>query len=485
VFEVHPAASMTTPAEDTVIAWQPGHEATHSFVLRLGNNAKLMESSAPEAPLKEYELKQPEFHPKGLLPGTTYYWRVDQLDASGKLLVRGDVRQFHTDAGPASSPLPRDHVALSDQNVTALSWTPGRYAISQRLFFGDDAQAVADGSIAPKALDAKTETFALPAALSLGRRYYWRVEEDNGPLPPSRGQVWAFRTADKAAKDDVTFYVGSDCHYGLGNNAELNRKVIDEMNWVPGTTLPAQAGGGSVRTPRGVVLDGDLLDKGFEPKTAPAAWAGFVQDYGLNGTDGRLAFPVYEGFGNHDGMTGKSVSRAGIQQRNRSRVGLTAISANGFHYSWDWDNIHLVQLNLFPGKDSGDCIVGPPNHDPEDSLGFLQEDLAKHVGQSGRLVLIFCHYCYSGGMADWWTDAAKDRFRDTVKPYRVVLIHGHSHGAYFYTWKGVQVISDGATARPEGQTGDFMVVHVSQGRLTAAQRKLGEWGVCLNVAVAN
>jgi cytolysin (calcineurin-like family phosphatase) len=182
-------------------------------------------------------------------------------------------------------------------------------------------------------------------------------------------------------------------------------------------------------------------------------------------------------------MTGKSVSRAGIKERNKIRAGLTAVSANGYHYSWDWGRVHLVQLNLFPGKDSTDCIVGPPDHNPEDSLGFLKEDLAKKVGASGKLVVIFCHYCYSGGMADWWTDAAKERFHDAVKGYHVALIHGHSHGAYFYTWKGLQAISDGSTAKPDSQSGDFMVVRVTGDHLIAVERKLDNWGICLNVSL--
>ena len=229
-----------------------------------------------------------------------------------------------------------------------------------------------------------------------------------------------------------------------------------------------------------MVLDGDLLDKGFDPKTAPPAWAEFVQDYGLSGSDGRLGFPVYEGFGNHDGMTGKSVSRAGIKERNKSRVGLTAVSANGFHYSWDWDHVHCVQLNLFPGKDSADCIVGPPNHDPEDALGFLKEDLAKHVGDGGKVVVDLLPLLLlrrHGRLVDRRRPrtASARRSRATA----CVLIHGHSHGAYFYKWKGLRPISDGATARPEGQTGDFLVVHITPTDLCVAQRKLDGWGITL------
>ena len=360
----------------------------------------------------------------------------DELDAAGQVIAKGPIWRFATDNGPATKPLPRDRVAGVVPSTRQLTWTPGRYAHSQSVYFGTNREAVAGGTaVLAKALPASATTCAIPgAALGSGKTYYWRVAEDNGAVVPNTGTVWAFRTADQPIPDDVTFFVGSDCHYGRDNNNELNRKVIDAMNWTPGVAMPPGAGGEIVRTPRGIVLCGDLLDKGFDPKTSPANWAEFLQDYGLTGADGRLGFPLYEGFGNHDGMTGPSFTRAGIKERNRVRIGLTSVSANGFHYSWDWDQVHLVQLNLFPGTDSADCIVGPPAHHPEHALDFLKEDLAKNVGDHGKVVIIFCHYCYAGGMADWWTlDAAY-----VVSPHMTVAVgYGHFGGVLNHEANGV------------------------------------------------
>jgi hypothetical protein len=479
-FYAAPADGATVAAEEAVLRWEAGSAEATSFLVRLAPEGSAVPMSGDGA----HRVGKPEFRPTGLVPGSTYTWRVDQLDAAGKVIAPGPAWRFTADNGPATGPTPRDHVAGVRRDTSTLAWTPGRYAASQRVYFGTDRDAVAARSATATEVDAKVGECPLPLKdVAYSTTYYWRVEEQNGKLPAAKGDVWAFRTEDETVAGDITFFVGSDCHYGLGNNAELNRAVIDRMNWLPGTKLPPQAGGGVVRTPRGVVLDGDLLDKGFEMKTAPPAWAEFTKDYGLLGGDGRLAFPLYEGFGNHDGPSGKSVSRAGVRERNTKRQNLTMISANGLHYSWDWDQVHLAQLNLFPGKDSADCIVGPPNHDPEDSLGFLKDDLAKNVVDRSRTVVVFCHYCYTGGMADWWTDAAKDRFFDALKGYRVILIHGHSHGAYFYTWKGLQVIADGATARPEGQTGDFMMIRLTKDRLAAAQRKADGWGITLDVPI--
>ena len=479
-FSPEPVNSSTVAAEAIILKWEAGRADVKNYRLRW--TADEASAAADGAGANELQLGAPEYRPAGVEPGHTYFWRVDQIDAQGKRLDKGKVWRFTTDSSPASTPLPRDHVAGVTPATKNLSWTPGRYAVAQAVYFGTDREAVNSASATPVAKGLSPSTRTLPGPLpklKSGTTYYWRVATDNGSIPAAAGATWAFRTADAPLPKDVTFFVGSDCHYGLGNNAALNRTVIDEMNWLPGAVLPKQVGGGKVRTPRGVVLDGDLLDKGFEPKTSPGDWAEFTRDYGLIGGDGRLAYPVFEGFGNHDGMTGKSFTREGIKQRNKVRPGLTMVSANGYHYSWDWDHVHLAQLNLFPGKDSADCIVGPPNHHPEDALGFLKDDLAKNVTDRDRIVIVFCHYSYTGGMADWWTEAAKDRFFDAIKGYRVILIHGHSHGAYTYTWKGIPAISDGATARPEGQTGDFLVVHLTEDQFTVAQRKMGDWGITL------
>ena len=97
--------------------------------------------------------------PPGVTPGRSYAWRVDQLDADGKVIAPGTVWRFATDSGPATSPFPRDRVAGVPRDTKALQWTPGRYAQSQTVYFGADRDAVAGGSAAAaKSLPAKAGT---------------------------------------------------------------------------------------------------------------------------------------------------------------------------------------------------------------------------------------------------------------------------------------------------------------------------------------
>ena len=461
-----PRNGATTDALSVTLRWTGAKDAT----VFAGMDRKAVERGDASAS-----------KPPGPLPlrlGATYFWRVVEGELSSPVWT------FTADAGLAAEPLPRDATSNTPPTLARLTWRPGKYATAQRVFIGTSREEM---KLAAE-LGAVETSCALPLALAPGTRYFWRVESDNGAQPKSPGAVWSFRTQDAPVQDDITFFTSSDSHYGRENNAAINRRVIDAMNALPGAPLPASLGGGFVRTPRGVVLNGDLLDEGFDKETAPQNWAEFCRDYGLTGSDGRLCFPLYEGFGNHDGGPTRSFVRPGIRARNPKRVGLTAISPSGLHYSWDWEHVHLVQLNLFGGSGPLDVKgVNGPEHDPEGAFDFLRDDLAKHVGNSGRPVIVFQHFAWVGGMADWWQLEAKERFYDVVKPYRVAcLINGHSHGASFAPWHDLLTVHDGSTARGDGDTGDFLVVRVTEKELIIAQRKLdGTWGIQLRRPLQN
>ncbi len=469
-----PAAGSLTNRLSVTLRWSPGLPTATGYAVHAGTDrdAVTRGDSATALPVTGTSAG-----PLALRLGTPYFWRVSQRGPDGTLRP-GPVWTFTADPGLASAPLPRPATSNTPASLTQLTWKPGAHATAQRIYFGNDEKRLAAATPAAE-LPAAAAVFAVPAPLQPGTRYYWRVDSDNGPQPPTRGMVWNFRTQDVALPNDVTFFVSSDTHYGRENNAATNRLVIDAMNQLPGLEMPKAVGGEPVRTPLGVILNGDLLDEGFDKETAPGLWAEFCRDYGLSGSDGRLCYPLYEGFGNHDGGPLKSITRAGIRERNPRRVGLTAVSPEGMHYSWDWGHLHCVQLNLFGGSGPADVKgVNPAEHNPEGALDFLRDDLAQHVGASGRPVIVFQHFAWAGGMADWWQPEAKDRFYDVVKPYRVAcLINGHSHGAGFVPWKDLLTIHDGSTARGEGDTGDFMVVRVTDKELIVAQRKLGEWGI--------
>ena len=81
---------------------------------------------------------------------------------------------------------------------------------------------------------------------------------------------------------------------------ELNRIVVEDINHLPGSVQwPDAMGGGTVEEPVGVIMTGDLVDRGPEAIGYPQ-WTNYTNLFGLTG-EGLLNYPVYEGYGNHDG----------------------------------------------------------------------------------------------------------------------------------------------------------------------------------------
>jgi len=133
--------------------------------------------------------------PDGLEPGTTYYWRVDEVnDANVASPWRGDVWSFSIPPKTAYAPVPADgaeSVALDAE----LNWAGGFGAKLHTVYFSDnfdDVNAATGGALQGDPF------FTPPSPLELAKTYYWRVDEFD---PPNtfKGAVWSFRTEGTAA----------------------------------------------------------------------------------------------------------------------------------------------------------------------------------------------------------------------------------------------------------------------------------------------
>jgi hypothetical protein len=105
-----------------------------------------------------------------------------------------------------------------------LRWRPGRQAVSQKVYFSADRQAVAAGTVA--AAPATGNSYQ-PGSLDYGRVYYWRVDEVNDAASPSvrQGDVWSFSTTEFFAVDDFESY---------DDDLEAKTTIFD--TWIDGVT---------------------------------------------------------------------------------------------------------------------------------------------------------------------------------------------------------------------------------------------------------
>ncbi|MEJ2703455.1 MAG: LamG domain-containing protein [Sedimentisphaerales bacterium] len=128
-------------------------------------------------------------YPDGLVPGTTYYWRIDEVnDADPNSPWKGDIWSFSVPPKTAYNPEPADGAPLADI-AGSLTWTPGYGAKLHTIYFGDDFDTVANATVGtPVGMPTYT-----PAQLEEEKVYYWRVDEFDG-AGTYTGQVWTFTT---------------------------------------------------------------------------------------------------------------------------------------------------------------------------------------------------------------------------------------------------------------------------------------------------
>jgi len=83
-------------------------------------------------------------YPDGLVPGTTYYWRIDEVnDAVPESPWKGDVWSFTVPPIIAYDPVPADGAKFIEPDIE-LSWSAGYGAKVHTIYFGDDFDTVND-----------------------------------------------------------------------------------------------------------------------------------------------------------------------------------------------------------------------------------------------------------------------------------------------------------------------------------------------------
>jgi len=126
-------------------------------------------------------------YPNGLVPGTTYYWRIDEVEAGGTK-HKGDIWSFTVPPRTAYKPQPADGAESVDPKAT-LSWAAGFGAKLHTAYFGDNFDTVSN---AAGGLPQGTTSYN-PGPLESEKVYYWRVDEFDA-VTTHKGTIWSFST---------------------------------------------------------------------------------------------------------------------------------------------------------------------------------------------------------------------------------------------------------------------------------------------------
>jgi len=155
-------------------------------------------------------------YPDGLVPGTTYYWRIDEVnDTEPNSPWKGNVWSFSVPPKTAYYPDPADGAEQVEPDVE-LSWTGGFGAKLHTVYFGENFDEVNN---AAGGLPQGTATYT-PGTLKLAKTYYWRVDEFD-VIETHKGDIWSFTTEGGVGSPDPA-------------NGAVDVKHTPVLTWSPG-----------------------------------------------------------------------------------------------------------------------------------------------------------------------------------------------------------------------------------------------------------
>jgi hypothetical protein len=186
-YNPNPADNAVGVPIDAILSWSPGLTAAQHDVY-LGTN--------PDLGFADYMGSLAEtmyWHAPGLIPGVTYYWRIDEIEADGTMIY-GDVWRFTTtEPPPPLRPVPPINISprngATNQSISiVMRWEDGGRATSYRVYFGTDSTP--DSS---EFKGVQTGTSYYPGILNYRTTYYWRIDARNSS-GTTTGDVWRFTT---------------------------------------------------------------------------------------------------------------------------------------------------------------------------------------------------------------------------------------------------------------------------------------------------
>jgi hypothetical protein len=183
------------------LKWGPGGGAVSHDVYLSDNFDDVNESTADafrgNQATTSFVAGFPGFaYPDGLVPGTTYYWRIDEIGADGTKTDTGDIWSFMVPPYTAYDPNPDDGAKYVDTEAQ-LSWAGGFGSKLHTVFLGDNFD---DVNTATAGVPQALLTYE-PGQLEHEKVYYWRVDEFDG-AQTFKGDVWSFRTIKEITISD-------------------------------------------------------------------------------------------------------------------------------------------------------------------------------------------------------------------------------------------------------------------------------------------
>jgi hypothetical protein len=234
------------------ISWSPGDLAV-SHDVYMGDDFDAVSESAEGTSIGNqaatfFVAGFPGFpYPDGLVPGTTYYWRIDEVnEADPNSPWIGDVWSFMIPPKTAYLPEPADSGEAVAVNAS-LKWTPGFGSKLHTVYFGDNFD---DVNNAAGGLPQGGTTYS-PGELKQAKTYYWRVDEFDA-FATYTGDVWNFTTEGAVAALDPA-------------NGAVDVTQTPVLTWAPGLGASHEVYFGADAASLELKGSGNLGSESYEP----------------------------------------------------------------------------------------------------------------------------------------------------------------------------------------------------------------------------
>lgn len=264
-----------------LLQWKAGVTATLHRVY-VGTSPELGEADLAGPPMSLAML----WYATGLEPGVTYYWRVDEVEGDMTTVHTGDVWSFTAAPATAYAPAPADGAQFIHPQDLELTWTLGMNALSHEVYFGEDADEVANGAGDTFKGEVMAATYA-PGPLEDGKTYYWRVDEVAAGGARVTGELWSFSTIPDVPVTDANLLGWWALDEGAGTTAVdwsghgHHGALIGEPQWAEGLD------GGALDVEFGNTNEG-VLAEAFDVAGGAITLAAWVKPESFSQNDGRI-----------------------------------------------------------------------------------------------------------------------------------------------------------------------------------------------------
>ncbi|MCX6343830.1 MAG: hypothetical protein NT018_02000 [Armatimonadetes bacterium] len=232
-YDAMPANDDTIDIDKANFSWKSGISTAAKFRFYLDTDLKKVtdgtaqsqETTATKLDNQSQETTVTKLENVKLKLGGVNYWRVDTLDAGGKVLAQGAVWKINATYGAPTLPTPGNNSSMSRTGYFNWTQTIGTLK-EQRFYLGSSAEEVAKATAPTDKFDGGRRDFNYPSdKLNFGATYYWRIESvmaDDTVVP---GQVWKFTvynyfTAETDGRASEPFPLGTP-------NSRASRVMMD------------------------------------------------------------------------------------------------------------------------------------------------------------------------------------------------------------------------------------------------------------------